>query len=494
MNVLEARRRLLGAGVYKKTVTGNPAIAQGSLARMYPGIEMQGWTEQKSTTGANLIDYTKAEARTESQSVEIVDGGVKWTGDYYFIIPVTGLKKSQEYTMHYVSDNASNWLFAYTDGTYAGTVQNGKSAITDPEKDCDKVFIYKSNPNVAGQDMVFTDIMLNEGSTALPYEPYTGGAPSPSPEYPQDIVSAGKYDEASGKYEYGVEICGKNLFNPNGEHVSGLYLGFPINNKDTVSIAIYEKNSNIDVSGIFFGFTGNGINAEDGYDWVLIDGNIMSNGNTYYEPQNGYVSIYPPNKLETFLERYDVMLNDGRAVYPAYEPYKPPQTVTLTSDRPLTKWDKLTKKDGVWGWEYKSKEYVLNGNELCDDTWAPTMVVYIDDTDNYVAYNEPFYCNNFETVKVSNAIGSGFSINVVSYVDLQTVEGFKAFCAEKAQKGTPVIIWAEMIKETFVPLSETEQEQMNALHTNRPTTVLSNDADCEMTLTYKTRKSMEVTT
>ena len=48
-------------------------------------------------------------------------------------------------------------------------------------------------------------------------------------------------------------------------------------------------------------------------------------------------------------------------------------------------------------------------------------------------------------------------------------------------------------EETFVPLSQTEQEQMNALHTFRPTTVLSNDADCEMELTYKTKKSLEVT-
>lgn len=38
--------------------------------------------------------------------------------------------------------------------------------------------------------------------------------------------------------------------------------------------------------------------------------------------------------------------------------------------------------------------------------------------------------------------------------------------------------------QKIAPLSETEQEQMNALHTFRPTTVLSNDADCEMELTY----------
>lgn len=59
MNVLEARRRLLGRNVYKKTVEGNPAIAQGSLARRYPKIEMQGWTEQPQYEGKNLFDASK---------------------------------------------------------------------------------------------------------------------------------------------------------------------------------------------------------------------------------------------------------------------------------------------------------------------------------------------------------------------------------------------------------------------------------------------------
>ena len=35
------------------------------------------------------------------------------------------------------------------------------------------------------------EIMLNAGSTVKPWEPYTGGQPSPSPDYPQEIVTAG---------------------------------------------------------------------------------------------------------------------------------------------------------------------------------------------------------------------------------------------------------------------------------------------------------------
>lgn len=47
--------------------------------------------------------------------------------------------------------------------------------------------------------------MLNAGSTPLPWEPYTGGKPSPSPDYPQEIESVGQ-----GK-TIGINVRGKNL-------------------------------------------------------------------------------------------------------------------------------------------------------------------------------------------------------------------------------------------------------------------------------------------
>lgn len=195
MNILEARRRTLGGHILKKTAQGNPAIATGSLARRYPGITMQGWTEQ--------------------------------------------------------------------DGT-------------------------------------------------------------PTPETPVPIVSAGTWDETAQKWEYEIEIS----------------------------------------------------NAE----------------------QN-------PTEI---------------------------QTVTLTSDRPLTKWDKLTKKDGQWGWEYKSAE-------------------------------------------------------IESYTD-ESVPG--EYYSTTGQLSTGAQVWYETTTETFAPLTASEQEAMNALHTFRPTTVLSNDCECNMSLTYKTKKSM----
>lgn len=51
-------------------------------------------------------------------------------------------------------------------------------------------------------------IQIEKGSTATSYEPYVGGQPSPSPDYPQEIKSV---------VNPTVKVCGKNLLN----HTSG---------------------------------------------------------------------------------------------------------------------------------------------------------------------------------------------------------------------------------------------------------------------------------
>ena len=47
--------------------------------------------------------------------------------------------------------------------------------------------------------------MINAGSKALPWEPYTGEKPSPSPEYPQEIEIPGSDKEIR------VELKAANL-------------------------------------------------------------------------------------------------------------------------------------------------------------------------------------------------------------------------------------------------------------------------------------------
>lgn len=62
--------------------------------------------------------------------------------------------------------------------------------------------------------------MLNTGSTALPWEPYTGGKPSPSPDYPQKIVSAGDDGNVSiiVKNPDNEQMQSVSFSTPNGLH------------------------------------------------------------------------------------------------------------------------------------------------------------------------------------------------------------------------------------------------------------------------------------
>ena len=53
----------------------------------------------------------------------------------------------------------------------------------------------KNNSELTNEDVnaLKSTLMFNKGEAALPYEPYTGGKPSPSPEYPQEIQATSDF-------------------------------------------------------------------------------------------------------------------------------------------------------------------------------------------------------------------------------------------------------------------------------------------------------------
>lgn len=55
----------------------------------------------------------------------------------------------------------------------------------------------------AGDTISYKNIQIEKGSESTTYEPYTGGIPSPNPDYPQEIKSVANPT---------VKVCGKNLF------------------------------------------------------------------------------------------------------------------------------------------------------------------------------------------------------------------------------------------------------------------------------------------
>lgn len=511
MNALELRRRTLGNGVYKKTVEGNPAIAQGSLARRYPGITMQGWTEQAQYEGKNIYNGQVLESKYGGSTIDDYLDNINTNST----TPVE-LEPSTNYTFSINEEVGYDFdlRFYDVDGNYISS----SYSITFLTPDNTKYIIICGIKSILSVDY---KIQIEKGTSATLYEPYTGGAPSPNPDYPQEIVSAGKYDEGTGKYEYELKLTGKNLID-DSEFKYGTYYGVNITkNEDggirfkgtgTSNTNVYIKRNQI-LKGGYYSLS---------CKYLGLIPTVKSHLIQVYSPK-AHITLGVVNSVDNgtvitgFLKESDdyfirlTIIKDFQydvVYYPmmcidrvgcVFEPYQIPQSVTLTSNRPLTKWDRLEKRNGVWGWVYKSDEVALDGSEDWEIYPYYGNCFIINDPTFEKRYESSF-CDkyrNVNTVWTKEGIYNAYSDhpnNDKKYfkpplAEVQTVEQWKTWLSEN-----PLTLWYETAEETFVPLSESDQEAMNELYTFRPTTVLSNDCECEMTLTYKTKKSLEVTT
>ena len=167
-----------------------------------------------------------------------------------------------------------------------------------------------------------------------------------------------------------------------------------------------------------------------------------------------------------------------------YEQYKEPQTVTIPLDRPLTKWDRIEKRDGMYGIVYKHRivedfaTLVKDSEPIYGNTGEKYFSVVLKDATLNYNYDKVYsevglYKKNVQKLYVPKVMLSSF---IVGVNDTDTIETAKEHMHYK-------VIY-ETDSEEFVPLPEETQTVLNALHTYYPTTVITNSEDCEMEVTY----------
>lgn len=89
-----------------------------------------------------------------------------------------------------------------TEGNRIGSSKSGVIAITITPKTESDIIIITYGTGGSGI-IVVSEFQIEKASEATSYEPYVGGQPSPSPDYPQEIKSV---------VNPTVKVCGKNLF------------------------------------------------------------------------------------------------------------------------------------------------------------------------------------------------------------------------------------------------------------------------------------------
>ena len=200
------------------SASGNPAIMSDTL-KNNPMNEMKvfGWSKQESTTGAQLFPtITPSIEEKNGITVEYMEHGkihISGTAEKTvdFMTPTFELLAGT-YTLS-MGVNIDNTLMRCTLSTTEGLpyfdILNNEASKTETTEDNMILYLLL---RVYGEKTIDITIqpMLNMGTSPLPWEPYTGGQPSPSPDYPQQIVSAG----SDGKI--GIEVRGKNLFELTG--------------------------------------------------------------------------------------------------------------------------------------------------------------------------------------------------------------------------------------------------------------------------------------
>lgn len=221
------------------SASGNPAIMSDSL-KNNPMNEMKvyGWSKQERTTGAQLLDIKNVGgsageiASTQHDGYVITAQGVYAEGDnsaYRNVsIKLDTAKVAGKIitaSVESAENDAGEALrlicdinYKKPDGTTSWNLFGMNKPITvsipaDAKLVKCRIHIIEENEKTIGYGTYTTTIkglMVSIGDIVIPWEPYTGGQPSPSPDYPQQIVSAG----SDGKI--GVEVRGKNLFELTG--------------------------------------------------------------------------------------------------------------------------------------------------------------------------------------------------------------------------------------------------------------------------------------
>lgn len=174
-----------------RLILSNPKL--GKFGDVLTEFNIYGRSEQFSTTGAQLLNEN-IEKNSRGIFIKINGSTATFKGTVSDEVNIrVNIKKNIKLKPgKYTASSSNEKIVADFSVVKANGEQiyNHYIEIDGTEKEVNFRVLFGLKPSAKG-DVIdeTTNVMINEGDIALPYEPYTGGKPSPSPEYPQEIKS-----------------------------------------------------------------------------------------------------------------------------------------------------------------------------------------------------------------------------------------------------------------------------------------------------------------
>lgn len=337
--------------------------------------------------------------------------------------------------------------------------------------------------------------MLNASSATLPWEPYTGGKPSPSPDYPQEIESVGQDGEI------GVEVYGRNLFNA----------------RTAINGKVVDKHTGSMLSNSRYACS----------DYIAIPCNAVSlyqNGGTknqraFYDSDKNFIAVevsvnpvtVPKNakyiRITSEIDKQDmnnIMLSISSTALP-YENYHEPQYMNISTPNglpgiPVSSGGNYIDADG--------RQWICDEIDLARGVYVQ-RVAFTTVDGNAIKFKErgEFWnlpdgsapgcgdqntaINNFFSKNMFGANGRfdfiyALSANMEKYFKIKTPDELNEFCKNKYDAGTPLTLYYALATPIETPLTPDKIAAYKALNTYKGTTIIDNDAGAYMSVKYNT--------
>lgn len=452
---------------------------------------LYGKSEQKQYSGKNLVQ--------SYQSIQIFQQYFKSLFVKATLIP------SHTYTLSfvcakgysgYINENLFEQIKDFTGtGERQSIVCKTKSVIPDSEL-YDNGYVFVKNK--VGNTVIpnFSNVMFEDGeSMSDDYEPYTGGIPSPNPDYPQEIKSV---------VNPMVKVRGKNLLKATLETTTLNGVTCTANGDGTYTLngtateraifavcTIQDDVLNLDTTYTLVGCPSGG----SAQTYFLAGANYVDSGNgRTANPQrvSGItISIVIGNGVTANNLVFKPMFTaDTSAKYDDFEPYKPIQTITLPytlNAIPVSSGGNVT----IGGQQYIADyfdaergklmrmvgEFVQNNQEWRIEKSNPSYAVFSTRTAiNNLQQNDDIlnYCSNyFKCITTNNRyskntlfINSGYVL-VVTMPLGTIIDDFLALVKDKLK------VFYELATPIEIDLTSEEIAAFKSLASYYPTTNIS---------------------
>lgn len=468
-------------------------------------LELYGKTEQNAYTGKNLLKRF-TDTTLNGVNVSVDENGIVTLNGTPTLSTWIGSTLSSEYYKEGTTLHISGCDYSFDYGyCQVEMTSNGQTHYTDIKKDEEKTItvlpnttliryvIYVKNGMTLSNAKVYPMISFEGGE----YEPYVGGSgkPSPSPDYPQEIKSVVLNTIKTRTKNFLdcsklVETTKNNVTFTPVKDDSGNVLYINVNGTPSVGTTYGIGDFRLEGEFIASDLGGSYLKKSDGT-WIKTIGEderiSIPVGSGYFLQA---IIFIPANEVCNNRKYYPMISVEGGE----YEPYNKSE-ITLLEPIELNGFNgvyDVVTSDGVTRKIKRRRLLRTDGWSVHSNGWIYTMSItdfkYGDTLIGSIYSPDDAFCTHLVYENNPNKITQEYSQGITMWYDT-------AYSGYRVAVYLPNMTseeWLTLLDENKVylvyelatPTTEELQTDFTALKTFYPETHVSNDADCDMSITY----------